>query len=635
MISSGLHRLERLESINKKLALLLGEPAAKFSSSSQVCERDLLLICGIVGGKDVGKSTLINALAQKKISEDKKEIGEGTAIPIAYVHRDDSENLKKRFGNSDGQEAIKFKVFEHSQDDIRGLVLVDLPDIDSRFPGHRERSREAIERADRVIWLLTPQGADDREIAKWVREVIRATASSFCVMNKFDLTLQDEPREPDGGSFWEARRRWLLKTVVRSLKLDVRESQVYMLAAAHDSPKSFCEAVEKQWGNETPIAPSERQQIECLAERTTGDLNQLRKDLLTPVPVAEVQRIKRDNVDAQVNRRAEQILRHFQLEARIEGCKLARELVEKEFERQFDDDFVTTVAQRLRGMTRPPSELAHDVMDRRVPKWPELAVLYWPIARLLRFASRWVIPGWSSERFEASDLHQVSGMNLRDRADVLSISMNAHLAHFPPAVRSSPEKLDLSNEIKRVEAQLAEIPARREANFVSLLTISSGRPSRLARGGIWFILLWYPFVQPVLVGLLQMASMHGVRSALQAATTIVLALGAGTLFKGLTAVAAIYCAILAIMYARAVRDVSRKMDLLGEPESKSEAEPDDGHASEDHDARKPGPQLNTEGVVYGLLSEGFLKKLEKPIKDFIQKLEECLTDLNELSRPTS
>ena len=77
---------DELHAINTELADLLHNRPANLRLGTDNALADELVICGILGGKDVGKSTLINALAQTPVSVDTVEVGKGTARPMAYVH---------------------------------------------------------------------------------------------------------------------------------------------------------------------------------------------------------------------------------------------------------------------------------------------------------------------------------------------------------------------------------------------------------------------------------------------------------------------------------------------------------------------------------------------------------------------
>ena len=61
---------QELLAINRELAAQLRMSCAQHSTGAEAALDDNLVVCGILGGKDVGKSTLINALARCSVSVD-------------------------------------------------------------------------------------------------------------------------------------------------------------------------------------------------------------------------------------------------------------------------------------------------------------------------------------------------------------------------------------------------------------------------------------------------------------------------------------------------------------------------------------------------------------------------------------
>ena len=82
---------------------------------------------GLIGGKDVGKSALINAIVGMPISES-TAFGPGTETIVAYVHKSQQAAVKALL------EPIapgRFSIVTHAIDRLVCQVLLDLPDIDS------------------------------------------------------------------------------------------------------------------------------------------------------------------------------------------------------------------------------------------------------------------------------------------------------------------------------------------------------------------------------------------------------------------------------------------------------------------------------------------------------------------------
>src|SRR5579862_2316301 len=103
-------------------------------------ESQNLYLIGLIGGKEVGKSALVNALAGSEITEQTSH-GPGTQIAIAYCHQDRQSELAAMLGKV---VPGKFRIVTHSNSRLSHQVLVDLPDIDSRFSQHLEVTRQIL-----------------------------------------------------------------------------------------------------------------------------------------------------------------------------------------------------------------------------------------------------------------------------------------------------------------------------------------------------------------------------------------------------------------------------------------------------------------------------------------------------------
>jgi hypothetical protein len=111
---------------------------------------------------------------------------------------------------------------------------------------------------------------------------------------------------------------------------------------------------------------------------------------------------------------------------------------------------------------------------------------------------------------------------------------------------------------------------------------------------VWAVLLWFPFVQPIAEGLLEMAAagthvtdwMHGLYR-------LVWALGATQLLKGFAVVVGIYIACLAAVYARCVQEVQKAR--LGE-RAAADLRPERVGA-------RPGAEVLAEAIDRHLLEE--------------------------------
>ena len=97
-------------------------------------------LIGLIGGKEVGKSALVNALVGQRIT-DSTSYGPGTEIVVAYVHHDQVAAIKPLL---DREAAGRYQIVVHSLEHLRRQVLLDLPDIDSIYDDHIDLTRRML-----------------------------------------------------------------------------------------------------------------------------------------------------------------------------------------------------------------------------------------------------------------------------------------------------------------------------------------------------------------------------------------------------------------------------------------------------------------------------------------------------------
>ena len=86
-----------INSANRRLSELLQREELPLVTGGTRTLEDRLWVWGIVGGKEVGKSTLINALAGGDVVGRGAAVGEGTFRPEAYLSADDVRAFRSRF----------------------------------------------------------------------------------------------------------------------------------------------------------------------------------------------------------------------------------------------------------------------------------------------------------------------------------------------------------------------------------------------------------------------------------------------------------------------------------------------------------------------------------------------------------
>jgi hypothetical protein len=572
-----------LERINRELARLLDCAPAPLVTGADAAQHDPLVVCGLLGGKDVGKSTLINALAGEEISIDREEAGAGTSRPLVYVHRDMVGVARDRLGrigrvvpNADLQ------FFPHQADAIRNVALVDLPDFDSDFRQHETIARTVAPYLDRVIWVITPRKIADRAWVEFARDVVKAAANVYFVLNKGDELLADEEgwaaqavsqaqAAGQAEQFAHGQRAWACDTLCRA-GYEVNEDQLFLIAARYPQSALFVERVAAIWDDpQWRQYGADRQVVTAIAQRFTDELERLRECVLAPVDPELAARIKAENLLAQVRQNVARVREHFELDYWIEQTSrtLTPEYRQSLLNAAFGPEFCRTLAGRLLRSRRSDVELADEVMDVRASRWPVLRVLYWMSRWAIRRLGRAMAGPTTGDigvgHSTGDDLFRIRARSLADRAGIVIDHLKAE--HGPVLrqlrlIDRLPDSTDLAGQ---VETELAELPARGDEELIGRLT-RDYRPGLLGRLMVWAVLLWFPLVQPVTAGLLEMASAGmSVTDWLHGLYRVVVALGAVQLLHGLVVVGLIDLAALAAIYGRCVRQVQADRATLLEP----------------------------------------------------------------------
>lgn len=142
------------------------------------------LVLGLLGGTGVGKSTLISALAGEVISK-ASAVRPTTNKPVIYRH----QSFPPLAGLA-GQEAL------HKVEALRGLAIIDFPDIDSLESAHHRLVLDSLKLLDLVLWVTDINKYADRRLYEVMRQVRPAAdaTSQAVVLNKRDQLLN----RPDG-----------------------------------------------------------------------------------------------------------------------------------------------------------------------------------------------------------------------------------------------------------------------------------------------------------------------------------------------------------------------------------------------------------------------------------------------------
>ncbi len=557
-----------LHAVNEELAAQLRCPPAPLIFGANAAGADELVVCGILGGKDVGKSTLINALTTVRVSADESEVGRGTDRPVVYVHAEAVEPVVRRLGG--GAASWPVETAPHELEALRNVALVDMPDFDSEFLEHHAIVRDLVPRLDRVLWVHTPRKIGDRAWAELIRDVFKHADNVYTVLNKVDELLGDEAAdearsgtsndnaEQRAARFWEAQQAWLRQSL-GDAGCPLDEQHVFLIAAAFATREALLRRVAQCWDDPawSRYAP-DRPFVESVAARATADLERLRAAVLAPISRQTGREIKQANRTVELTVGAARIRTHYDLDRTIAQLQWACDDTYRQrlLDDAFPDDTRAALLEFAVAGLRSDAALADELLERRVERWPLLRLVYWPFGWLARAVGR-----RAGAQFGPPDPHAESmagtdfGRLLGDRITLLRARLLAD--HGAIARRLAIETATPAAD--RVAADLhhslTRLPRRLDEKTVSGLASHTRAPSIFARWGLWFIFLWFPFLQPVSAGALAMVAESGTWHFAQGLYRIVTALSAAHLLAGFAVVAIVYLLILAAMYARCLRAV--------------------------------------------------------------------------------
>jgi len=505
----------QLELLNEELAQLTFRDPLPLAFQVGGAEQDSLFLYGIVGGKDVGKTSLINRLAGARISLDTDILDEGTKIAVAYCHRLDIPALKKRLAADTGERII---YVSHDREELRNVVLVDFPDFDSRFVTHRDAVVRLGKHLQGIVWVVTPRKYGDHEFIEQLEAVAQSNENYHVVLNKVDQVETKAALETVRGEV----TAFLLRECGKRNIPPPDRSRFWMLSAL--SPERF-------------------------------DFPQFYARMIRVHSPEEISKAKVKNLRAEFDKNLSRIRSHYALPEQIAEIERALEWLREAVARQFTDDYFETVRRRIVTQEAMRRRISSGIFAQRIEGWPLLRSLFYPLAGIVSvLGGRLVFTEPAGESAPSPrDLLRCQGVSaagrmqkIRDLAEERFPGLSRHLGEVPDY--SEPVDREFDRLLRDHEEQVTE-----------RLSENISYPGMSRKILVFLPLVWFPLLQPLL---LQWSREEGHGFSFSAFGHLFMGLvslvGAGALLENAVFLLLFYTLWLVCIYAGGARQVLRE-----------------------------------------------------------------------------
>jgi hypothetical protein len=478
-------------------------------------------LVGLIGGKEVGKSAMVNALVGREITRS-TSFGEGTQIVTAYAHVSQGQGVRELL---EREVPGRYAVVTHEIGALARQVLLDLPDIDSHWAEHVEVTRRMLRQMLFPIWMQSVEKYADIQPQQLLAKVAAGNAAGnfvFC-LNKVDQLMKQEGPE-----------------AANELREDYAKRLMRVLALP-ESPRVFMVSAVQPQEYDLP------QLREMLGEhKSVAEVDQSKQAAARQQGSSVLGWIRRQNLPEQAAR-----LGRFQEEAEdIINERLGIPLVEKCVPAMLDDP-----SHRL--------AILDDCLKQRAGRWPFVGIVQGLAAPITAMFRRRLA------------LEQQRGMEgpeslveiyLRPGGRELSQGIQTTFAHLQ---QSQPMTSALYRHRKLWDARQADIAAGDlQRSLAETLTRQRAVIAKrvCGRSGViggtlrWMLtigaLLWFPIIQPIAQAALEDTLGRSVRTV---ALAIVRSLSVAALLQTLTFLVLWFVVIWLLVRWDTARRVDRQL----------------------------------------------------------------------------
>lgn len=506
---------QELNRVNQEIAGLIDAPPITLPQQAGDADADMLFLYGIVGGKDVGKTSLINQLAGAVISRDTDIIDEGTRVAVAYCHEADLAAVRQRLKSYSGSRLI---FVGHRRPELQNVVLMDLPDYDSRFESHLTDVKALTRYLQGLVWVTSPRKYGDDQFLKQLAAVAQSHENYFVVLNKMDqLDAQATP---------EKVRREVFRFITEECKkrhIHAPElNQLFLVSAV--SPEKY-------------------------------EFRQMHERLIRPHTAREIIHAKLKNLAAEFEQNLARMRSNYALDRRIARIDEAEAFVKAQVADHFSQAYCEAVSRRLGEQPHLQRRVIKIIFGQQVKRWPVLRSLFFPLTALISAVGGTLRAVWGDEVPEKTmgDILRYDGrppaanlFNIRDQL----------LAAFPDLHGDMGDEPDYNEQVHHHFARLIRAYEERLADY---FTAEKRKPGVFKRLLMVLPLAWFPFLQPLVLKTTSLNWQSPAGDILKEVLLFFISLlGSKALLTSLAFLGLFYTIVMMLMYAQSGRLVQKQ-----------------------------------------------------------------------------
>jgi len=415
-----------------------------------------LYLIGVIGGKDVGKSSLINALLGESLAK-VSSVGEGTHRALAYAHRDDADAVRMLL---QAEIPNQFDIITHEVASARRRVLVDLPDIDSVWTEHVDLTRRLLRHMLFPVWVQSVEKYADHQPFQLLSKVAAGNSPENFL---FVLTKADILERRHGAA------------ALDELKADYAR-RLQAACALNQPPRVFAVNGKPGAAGRFDLPALAELVLAVRSERAVADARKLAK--------------------LQQDRSLKNWLLQQRVDDRLAAARRLLTEAQEAIDSRLTEPLVDQATRQLAGDSGASATVIEPVVRARLSYWPIVNVLDGVLGPIVgAFRTRGVTWGDAKPggRDVAGNLRGLFADLVQRDPQILTLYAQDKLWENEPAANAG-NRLELAIE--------GAVETHRRA-----LIASAGKPSWPVRLVAPFLTLgaalWFPLVQPVLEIVLQ------------------------------------------------------------------------------------------------------------------------------------